>query len=207
MITSKIKKEELDDFYQSKFEYFRNVSGYSAMLIALLEMTYFVTDCQIFGRFAYETLVPRFFIAIPLLIFWYFYPQIQTYKLGTISYYIFPHAAMWCTIWAIWYLPNRDFAREGFIIMHFAFLAIGIATPLNYHIIFHACLLLNIVISNMWNHYAAFSLMITLALPLYIGVVLMLYILESSYADQYLIKKKSLSLFQMNLLAHLIATN
>ncbi|MBO6127393.1 MAG: GGDEF domain-containing protein [Pseudobutyrivibrio sp.] len=190
MITSKIKKEELDDFYQSKFEYYRNVSGYSAMLIALLEMTYFVTDCQIFGRFAYETLVPRFFIAIPLLIFWYFYPQIQTYKLGTLCYYIFPHAAMWCTIWAIWYLPNRDFAREGFIIMHFAFLAIGIATPLKYHIIFHACLLLNIVISNMWNHYEAFSLMITLALPLYIGVVLMLYILENSYADQYLIKKK-----------------
>ena len=42
----------------------------------------------------------------------------------------------------------------------------------------------------MWNHYASFSLMITLALPLYIGVVLMLYILENSYADQYLIKKK-----------------
>ena len=101
-----------------------------------------------------------------------------------------PHAAMWCTIWAIWYLPNRDFAREGFIIMHFAFLAIGLAMPLKYHIPIHACLLLNIIISNTWTHYEYFTLMISLALPLYVGVVIMLFILENSYADQYLIKKQ-----------------
>lgn len=190
MITSKIKKNELNDFYQSKFEYFRKVSGFSAVLIGLLEMSYFITDCQLFGRFAYETIIPRFSIILPVLLFWYLNPHIKTYKQGVHLYYLLPHAAMWCTIWAIWYLPNRDFAREGFIIMHFAFLAIGLAMPLKYHIPIHACLLLNIAISNTWNHYAAFSLMITLALPLVVGVSLMLYILEKSYADQYLIRKK-----------------
>ena len=190
MITSKIRKEELDDFYQSKFDYFRRVSGYSAMLIGLLEITYFISDCQIFGRFATETVLPRVAILLPMLIFWYLYPVTKTYKAGFHLYYAIPHAAMWCTIWAIWYLPNRDFAREGFIIMHFAFLAIGLAMPLKLHILVHACLILNIIISNTWIHYEYFSLMISLALPLYVGVVIMLYILESSYADQYLIKKQ-----------------
>ena len=190
MINSKIRPDQLEDFYQSKFEYFRKVSGYSAILIGILEMMYFITDCQLFGRFAIETIIPRFSIIIPMLIFWYLYPHVKTYRTGTLLYYVLPHAAMWCTIWAIWFLPNRDFAREGFIIMHFAFLAIGLAMPLKFHAVIHACLILNIVISNMWNHYEAFSLMITLALPLYIGVIIMLYILESSYADQYLIKKQ-----------------
>ena len=190
MITSKIKIDELNDFYQSKFEYFKTVSGYSAFLIGLLEISYFITDCQLFGRFAYETLIPRFAILIPLLFFWFLYPKIQTYQFGIPLYYLIPHAAMWCTIWAIWYLPNRDFAREGFIIMHFAFLAIGLAMPLKYHVMLHGCMILNIIISNFWIHYETFSLMITLALPVYIGVIAMLYILESSYADQYLIKKE-----------------
>ena len=101
-----------------------------------------------------------------------------------------PHAAMWCTIWAIYHLENRDYAREGFIIMHFAFLAIGFATPLKYHIILHALLIGNIMLSNIWNHYEYYTIMLALAIPLYIGVVIMLWILENSYADQYLIKKE-----------------
>ncbi len=185
----KINKDELNSFYQSKFEYFRVVSGFCAMLMGLLEMTYFISDCQIFGRFAKETLLPRFIIIIPILLFWIFYPKVKSYKEAIYLYYFMPHASMWCTIWAIWYLPNRDFAREGFIIMHFAFLAIGLSMPLKDHIIMHSLLLLNIAVSNLWIHYETFALMITLALPLYIGVCLMLWILEHAYADQYLIKK------------------
>ncbi len=186
----RIRKEQLEDFYQSKFEYFRQVSGYCAFLIGFLEISYFISDCQLFERFAYETLIPRFAIIIPLIVLLILYPKALNYKTGAFLFYLLPHSAMWCTIWAIWYLPNRDFAREGFIIMHFAFLAIGLAMPLKYHIPIHAGLILNIVISNFWIHYEYFSLMISLALPVFIGVCIMLFILESSYADQYLIKKQ-----------------
>ncbi len=186
----KISKSELNNFYQSKFDYFKTVSAYSALLIGFLEMTYFYSDCQLYGRLAVETIIPRFFIIIPIVIFIILYPRINNYKQGVLLYYIMPHAAMWCTIWSIYHLENKDFAREGFIIMHFAFLAIGLAMPLVYHIPIHACLILNIVISNFWNHYESFSLMISLALPVYFGVSVMLYILESSYADQYLVKKE-----------------
>ncbi len=190
MIRFKIHKEDLNDFYQSKFEYFKVVSGFSAILIGILEMSYFISDCQLFGRIAYETILPRFFIIVPLLVFLFFYPRVNNYKKGVILYYIMPHAAMWCTIWAIYYLPTKDFAREGFIIMHFAFMAIGFAMPIRSHILIHGCLLLNIIISNLWNHYEYFPLMISLALPLYIGVVIMLLILENSYGDHYLVKKE-----------------
>ena len=186
----KIRKADLDDFYQSKFEYYRNVSFYSAILAALLEITYFISDCQIFGRFAPEVLIPRFSVIVPILLLILLRNRIRSYRLGAFFYYLLPHAAMWATIWTIWYLPNRDFAREGFIIMHFAFLAVGLAMPVKYHILYHGALLLDIIVSNLWTHYEYFDLMISLAVPLYFGVILMLLFLQNSYADHYLILKQ-----------------
>ncbi len=190
MITRKILKEEKDQFYQSKFDYFKKVSGYCAILIGLLEISYFVTDCQLYGRFATETLIPRLSIIIPLAVFLFFYPKVQDYKWGALLYYMMPHAAMWSTIWAIYHLENKDFAREGFIIMHFAFLAIGLCAPLKYHLFYHSLLIVDIIVSNTFNHYQYFSLMLGLAIPLIFGVFAMMFILESSYADHYLTKKQ-----------------
>ena len=190
MINTKLNPNELDNFYQSKFDYYKIVSGYCAILIGILEMTYFISDCQLYGRFAWETFIPRMSMILPLLFFMFFYPRVKNYKVGALLYYLIPHAAMWCTIWSFYNLDNRDFVREGFIIMHFAFLAIGLAMPIKYHAIFHGLLIFNIVISNTFMHYEYFSLIISLALPVYFGVLVMLFILENSYTDQYLIKRK-----------------
>ncbi len=189
MITKKITKEQRNDFYQSKFEYYKLVSGYCAVIIALCELSYFFTDCQLYGRFAIETLIPRISILIPLVLFLCLNPRIKTYKNAIWLYYLMPHAAMWATIWAVYHLENRDFVREGFIIMHFAFLTIGLAMPFVHHVFYHGLVFANIIISNLFIHYAHFEMMITLALPVYVGVCLLQIILENSYADHYLIKK------------------
>ncbi|MDC7300540.1 GGDEF domain-containing protein [Agathobacter ruminis] len=187
MITSlRIDRALREDFYQSKFDYFRTVSFYSAILTVLMQTTYFVTDCQIFGHFAYKTVIPRFSVIVPILFLLIVNKHIKSYKVGAILYYLFPHIAMWATIWTIVYLPNRDFAREGFIIMHFAFLAVGMAMPIKYHLVAHGLLFANIILSNLWIHYATFDMMLTLAAPLFIGCVLMLYINEKAYQDHYL---------------------
>ena len=190
MFTRKIPKEELNTFYQSKFDYYRKIAALAAVVTGLAEVTYFISDCMIFGRFANETLFPRISIMIPLLIFALINSKINNYKVGSIIYYIIPHLSMWATIWAIWYLPNRDFAREGFIIMHFAFLCVGIAMPARQHIFMHGLLLLNIIVSNLFIHYEHFDMMIALALPLYLGVVAIMFILENTYTDHYLIRKQ-----------------
>ncbi|WP_029320465.1 GGDEF domain-containing protein [Butyrivibrio sp. AE3004] len=190
MLEKTIPKEELNSYYQSKFEYYRKLSALAAIATGILEICYFVTDCQIFGRFANETLIPRISVMIPLILFVILNPMVKTYRRGCLLYYFIPHSAMWATIWAIWYLPDRDFAREGFIIMHFAFLCIGLAMPLKQHIVMHGLIFANIIISNLFIHYQHFDMMITLALPVYAGVIFILLILEKSYADHYLIRKQ-----------------
>ena len=184
MITKKIAKEEMDEFYQSKFDYFRSPSYVAAMLTGLLQITYFISDCQIFGRFAAETLIPRFIILIPIIILAMVEPKIKSYKLGLHIYYLIAHCAMWCTIWAIWYLPNKDYAREGFIIMHLAFIAIGLGMPVKYHVPIHFAVIMNILISNLWNHYEHADLIISLAVPVWIGASVLMAILEDSYSKK-----------------------
>ncbi|WP_294237179.1 GGDEF domain-containing protein [Pseudobutyrivibrio sp.] len=189
MITKKIAKEELLDFYQSKFDYYKVVSAYCAVIIAFSEISYFFTDCQLYGRFSWETLIPRLSVLLPLALFLLLYRKVKSYKAGVLLYYLIPHAAMWATIWSVYHLENRDFVREGFIIMHFAFLTIGLAMPVMYHTIIHGFIFFNILVSNLFNHYEHLDMMLTLAIPIYIGVILLQIILENTYADHYLIKK------------------
>ncbi|MCR4693920.1 MAG: GGDEF domain-containing protein [Pseudobutyrivibrio sp.] len=190
MLFFRIGKEERKTFYQSKFEYFKKVSAYAAVIMCIMQTGYFVSDCFLYGRFAYETLIPRFSILLYVALFIIVFPKVQTYKGAAFWLYGAAHLSMWCTIWAIMNLVNRDYAREGFIIMHFAFLAVGLAMPLVYHIPIHMGVFLNIIISNLWLHYDSYDQMLALAVPVFLGVILLLFILENSYVDHYQTRKE-----------------
>ena len=51
MFTDEINK---NDFYQSKYEYYKHFSFWVVVVSSLTSITYFVSDCQLFGRFAIE---------------------------------------------------------------------------------------------------------------------------------------------------------
>ena len=62
-------KKMKDDFYQSKFDYYSKIIGRLMIVSTIAYLAFFLTDCQIFGRFAKETFIPRIIIVIPLTIF------------------------------------------------------------------------------------------------------------------------------------------
>ena len=173
-----VEEEQMDEFYQSKFSQFAIVSYGTAILTVFANFMYFFTDCQIFGRFAYETLLPRLSILLPLALVLLLPVFTRDYHTLTSSLYLIPHAAMWSTVWAIYYLPNRDFAREGFIIMQFSFLAIGMAAPIKTHIELHSLYIVDIILSNALLHYKTFWMMLTLSVPVYIGICIVLFFIE-----------------------------
>lgn len=179
-----------ESLYQSKYNYYKIFNLWTIIICSLTEIVYFISDCQLFGRFAYETLVPRCFILIPMLIFIIFYKKITNYKIIIPLSYITIHSAMWCTIWSIYYLPIKTHASEGFIIMHLMFLAVGLCAPPKYSILFHSGVILNIVISNLFNHYENLDIMLSLGIPCLIGIEAVLFVLDKVYKEHYLIKKQ-----------------
>ena len=136
---------EYNKLYQSKFEYYKNVWLYTVIISAVASTTYWISDCQLFGRIAYETIVPRFSIFIPLASFLLFRDRLNDYRKAIPISYLILHAIMWCTIWAIYYLPIKQHANEGFIIMHLMFLGLGFAAPRTWSIFFHSLLIFDII--------------------------------------------------------------
>lgn len=183
-----IQKNE--DFYQSKYDYYRQMSICAVIFSVIASNFYWISDCQLFNRIAIETLFPRLFMLIPLGLYIIISNRVENYKIMVPLSYIMLHGIMWCTIWSIYYLPIKQHANEGFIIMHLMFLALGFCAPIKLSIIFHSLLIFDIIISYPINHYENIDLMMTLGIPALIAVEFMLYMTEKSYIDQYSYKLK-----------------
>lgn len=189
LLSKKIDPAQKDDFYTAKFFYFRKLSTYIVIVSALASLSYWVSDCQLFGRVAYETIISRFSILLVLALFIILgrMKKIKdNYKVQTILSYAVSHSIMWCTIWSIWYLPDRTHANEGFIIIQVIFIMMGLCAPRQYSLIMHSLVIVNIIVSNTFNHYENFDLMITLGLPLLVGTEIVIYYIEEVFADKYI---------------------
>lgn len=186
----KIEKDKLEDFYQSKYNYYRGMGICTVIISVLASTTYWISDCQLFNRVAIETLLPRLFMLIPLAIYLIVVKYVHNYKIMIPLSYMILHGIMWCTIWAIYYLPIKQHANEGFIIMHLMFITLGFCAPIKWSILFHSLLILDIIMSYPINHYESISLMLTLGIPALIAVEVVLFLMENVYADQYLMKNE-----------------
>lgn len=186
----KLQGEERKAFLQSKFDYYRKINTYTVILSCLASITYFISDCQLFGRFAQETLIPRFSILIPMMLFILINAKTQDYRIISTISQIIAHMIMWCTIWSIYYLPIKIHANEGFIIMHLIFLALAFSAPFEYCTISHVLLISDILISNLFNHYENIDIMLSLGIPCILAITACNYVMCSSYYDNYIIRKK-----------------
>lgn len=176
---------ERRDFFQNKYEYYRVFSLWVIIFSCLASVTYFVSDCQIFGRFAYETLIPRCMALIEIMLYVVLYRKYRSYKVMVPATYFILHCIMWNTIWAIVYLPNKDFAREGFIIMHIMFFAIGFCAPIHYAIISHSLLIVDILVSYTFNHYEHLDMMLSLGIPCVFAICCAHVMMQKLYNNHY----------------------
>lgn len=172
-------------FYQSKYDYYRSYNFWVVVAGCLSSLTYFISDCQLFGRFAIETLFARFNILIPMALFIMAAKKIRKYKVMVSLSYLLGHWIMWNTIWAIYFLPDRSHASEGFIVMQLLFFALGFAAPFHYSTTAHLLLIGDILISNCFNHYQNLDIILSLSLPATLAVIVVHFSMQKYYLDHY----------------------
>jgi diguanylate cyclase (GGDEF)-like protein len=180
-----MSKAEKEKFYKNQFEYYRKFNTGIVIITAISSLFYFISDCQLFGRFASETLLARVSIMVELAIFLIIRDHTNNYKVEMITSQIMGHLVMWHTIWAIYYLPNRQYCSDGFIIMQIVILMLGFAASFGISVVSQFLIIVNILVSNMFLHYEDIDLMISLGLPLAIGISLANYIFTQSYYNLY----------------------
>lgn len=182
MVPKEINREE---FFQSKYDYYKAFSFWVVIFACLSSTTFFVSDCQLFGRFAIETLLPRTIILLPMVIYLFVQRRVNSYKFMVPFTYLIFHLIMWNTIWAIYYLPDRTHASEGFIIMHLMFFAMGFCAPFHYSTMAHVLVIANILVSNSFNHYANLDIMLSLGIPCVLAICAAHYFMQSLYVSHY----------------------
>ena len=64
---NKLTKEERKNFFQSKYDYYKAFNARMIIVAILAYLSFFITDCNIFGHFATETFVPRMIVILPLI--------------------------------------------------------------------------------------------------------------------------------------------
>ena len=185
-----LSKEQRAEFYQSKYDYYKNFTRGLIIIATIAYITFFLTDCGIYGRFASETVLSRIIVLLPLLLYIYLSKKQHYYKTMVIAAYLMVHIIIWCTDWATYILPDREYAGEGMMVMNTIFVCAGFCAPYKYAIVAHMGLIVDILIANIFIRYDNVTMMIMFNLPCIIGVCIMHYFMENVYLEHYLVNER-----------------
>ena len=180
-----IPKEKRNDFYQSKYEHFKNLVLWVIVISCLVEMTFFVSDCSSVSGFSSDTFLPRFLIIVPLIVYFVVFKHVSSYKIMVPFSYVMIHACMLSVIWTSVYTHNVQNLREAFLVLQVMFLIVGIASPKIEHCIFHALLIGDIILALMYNSFSGIDTLVSLDGAELIAVCAFEFIFENIFAEQY----------------------
>jgi diguanylate cyclase (GGDEF)-like protein len=100
------------------------------------------------------------------------------------------HGMVIATIWAIYFLQDRTHASEGFIIMNLIWITVGFVAKPSETAISSLIFLLEILITNSFNHYPNLDIIFALEIPCGLAVILSHCLLTLYFLDHYRIKQK-----------------
>ncbi len=185
-----LTKEERRNFFQSKYDYYKQFNNRMVTVATLAYISFFVTDCSIFGHFAFETLLSRVIVIVPFILYIVLSRKVSDYRIIIPSSYLMIHIIIWCTCWATYLLPDRQFAIPGMIIMNLIFVCAGFAAPFRYTAIAHSFMIVDIAVADMFIHYENVEMMYMFNLPCIMATAAMHYMMQTVYSEHYFDKDR-----------------
>lgn len=185
-----------DELGQTKFLYYQKTIFFVVLISCISELAYLASDFELFrqaGAIAdfKKCILPRSICVLFTIFYAIVNHKCKNYKILIPLAFITLNSIMWSTIGAIQFLPTTSYAREGFIIMHFMFLIVGVCSPKKYIFIFEPWIIINILISHFFlRPYPDLNMMITLGSPLVFAVITTVIILDKTFRDQFIAKKE-----------------
>lgn len=179
-----------DEFYKSKFLFYQRFSYWIAIIAAIGMVCYFVSDCQIFGRFAWETLPGRLTPLFVVLGFILLNKKVHNYKILMTANYLTVLSTLWCTIWVVYYLPDKTHFSEGSVITQFLFFAVGFAAPWPAVVLVSIVTLASILGTDPIIHYPNLDILLSLNLPCLAGTTAAHFFLQKLHIKHFETQKK-----------------
>lgn|SRR5574344_744738 len=201
-----IKEIYTDEYYYKKFNHYKKQIKFVVVFTLISSMLYWISDILIFKKmglnpFDYHCLlclIPRILIpSICIPIYIYIFDKYDNFKKITNWSYFFVHLVFWCIVSAVLYLPDKQFTREGWVIMQIVIAALGICMPIKTSVFNFSLYTIEMVIAHFVIKYFSYDwsyvlgsayigevpivLIISLGIPLSLGLLCMLTIIEELF--------------------------
>ncbi|MCR5100129.1 MAG: GGDEF domain-containing protein [Butyrivibrio sp.] len=177
--------DERDTFYQYKCLYYQFFIKLALTGGCMASIMYIISDYQINGSFM-PTLVPRFSILLPLILFWILDPRIHNYKYLIFMDYTILICIQLATIWSVYYLQDKTHFSEGTITMHIIFFTVCLASRFKDTLYTYLVFYFLILFSYFFNHYDNLPIILSLNIPCSLAILFAQGMLSLVALDHYL---------------------
>ena len=182
--------EEKRDFYQSKCEYYQGIVELGLVVSSIVTIFFIYSDYMINGS-VLPTLIPRLSILIFVGIFFivtHFWQHNS--RVMVIMDFFLGHGMVIAASWTAYNLADRSNSIEGIIIVNLIWLVVGFAATTQDTIINGIVFIIEIVITNLFNHYSNYGLIMALEIPIIVGIMFVHYVMTAYYLDHYRVTQK-----------------
>lgn len=186
----KIQKEERNDFYQAKYEYYALFMVRTVIIAFCIYILYFIGDCFVAGGFSYETLGGRMAILLPFAVYIVLSRKVRDYRIMVAATYIMIHIIVWCTNLLVYITKEPLVEVPSIMMMHLMFVCAGLGSPFNASVLGHLLLLADIGIADLFIQYENLGIMYLFNIPCVLSICFMHYMMEKVYVEQYSIRRQ-----------------
>lgn len=180
---------EKADFYKSKCEYYQGIVELSLIVACLTTMCFIYSDYMINGS-VLPTLLPRLSILLFIAVFFIVTGHNENHRVIVTMDFFLGHGMVIAASWTAYNLVDNSNSVTGIIIVNLLWMVIGfVATPID-GLINGAVYIVEIIITNMFNHYTNYDVILSLEIPCIIGIVFVHYIMTAFYLDHYRVTQK-----------------
>ncbi len=177
------------DFEKSKCEYYQGIVELSLVVASLTSICFIYSDYMINGS-VWPTLIPRLSVLLFIAVFF-----LVTHFRGNTRTMIFMdfflgHGMCVAASWTAYNLLDNSNSITGILIVNIIWLMIGFVATTRDTIINGAVFIIEIFITNLFNHYTNYEQILALEIPCILGIMFVNYVMSAFYFDHYKVNQK-----------------
>ncbi len=181
--------DERTDFYKSKCEYYQGIVELSLIVVCLTTLFFIYSDYMINGS-VFPTLIPRLSILAFIAVFFIVTRFNDSARVMIFMDFFLGHGMVIAASWTAYNLVDNSNSITGIIIVNLIWLFIGFVSKPMDSIVNGMVYIIEIFITNIFNHYINYEQILALELPCIIGIVIVQYIMTAFYLDHYRVMQK-----------------
>ena len=184
-----MNRDEKADFYDSKCEYYQGIIELSLIVALSATIVFIYSDYMINGSIM-PTLIPRLSVLLFLAVYFIVTQFRVSNRVYVVLDFFLGHGMVIAASWTAYHLVDRSHSVEGIILVNLIWLMVGfVGTPKD-SAINGVVFIIELIITNTFNQYANFDVILALEIPCLIGITLVHYIMTAYYLDHYRVTQK-----------------